>query len=246
MTNLELVEKAKWIATLPTIYVNGAFGAPMNASNKARYVSNSNNAYNKAHADTILKASASTFGFDCCGLYKGICWGFSAELKKNNGGALYKSNGVPDYSDSGFRRVCDKSTDWSKIVPGALVFLTGHMGIYIGDGLAIEATPKWKNGVQITAVGNIGKKPGYNTRTWECWGKSPYTEYIEEDEDMIIDVKVKDAVTGEILTMKGIYKDGKNYVALSDLAAHQYALVGWDGQYPLLTKVKKCCCGSCD
>ena len=43
--------------------------------------------------------------------------------------------------------------------------------------LAIECTPKWQNKVQITAVGNLGKKPGYNTRTWQKRGKMPYVEY---------------------------------------------------------------------
>lgn len=55
--------------------------------------------------------------------------------------------------------------------------MPGHCAVYIGDGLAAEATPKWKGGVQITAVGNIGAKPGYNTRTWERHGKLPYVSY---------------------------------------------------------------------
>lgn len=58
-----------------------------------------------------------------------------------------------------------------------MVWTTGHIGIYIGDGLAVECTPKWKNCVQITAVGNIGSKAGYNTRTWKKHGHIPYVEY---------------------------------------------------------------------
>ena len=52
-----------------------------------------------------------------------------------------------------------------------------HIGIYIGDGLCVECTPAWKNCVQITAVGNIGTKSGYNTRTWKKHGKLPYVDY---------------------------------------------------------------------
>ena len=73
----------------------------------------------------------------------------------------------PDASASG----------WASMEPGEVVWTTGHIGIYIGDGLAVECTPKWKNCVQITAVGNIGSKAGYNTRTWKKHGHIPYVEY---------------------------------------------------------------------
>ena len=56
---------------------------------------------------------------------------------------------------------------------GEVVWTTGHIGIYIGDGLAVECTPKWKNCVQITAVANIGSKSGYNARTWKKHGHMP-------------------------------------------------------------------------
>ena len=57
------------------------------------------------------------------------------------------------------------------IVPGVAVWMEGHIGVYIGDGLAVECSPRWDNCVQITAVGNIGKKSGYNTRMWTKWGR---------------------------------------------------------------------------
>lgn len=57
------------------------------------------------------------------------------------------------------------------------MWMPGHCAVYIGNGLAVEATPKWRNSVQITAVGNIGSKIGYNTRTWERHGKLPYISY---------------------------------------------------------------------
>lgn len=69
------------------------------------------------------------------------------------------------------------SSDFSKIEVGELLWTEGHVGIYIGNGLGVECTPKWENGVQITAVGNIGVKPGYYTRTWSKHGKIPYASY---------------------------------------------------------------------
>ena len=71
----------------------------------------------------------------------------------------------------------DLSSNFANIKVGELLWCYGHVGIYIGEGLAVECTPKWRGGVQITAVGNIGAKPGYNNRWWERHGKLPYLDY---------------------------------------------------------------------
>ena len=69
------------------------------------------------------------------------------------------------------------SSNFSDIQVGELLWTEGHVGIYIGNGLGVECTPRWNGGVQITAVGNIGAKPGYNTRTWSKHGRLPYVSY---------------------------------------------------------------------
>ena len=83
------------------------------------------------------------------------------------------SNNVPDIgADSMIKKCPDASTTgWDSMEVGEVVWTTGHIGIYIGDGLAVECTPKWKNCVQITAVANIGSKSGYNARTWKKHGR---------------------------------------------------------------------------
>ena len=180
-----LVDKCKHIAKdLKTLYVMGCFGAPMNATNKARY--SDNNEYNRRpeRQAMINAASADTFGFDCVCLIKGILWGFSGDKTKVYGGASYASNGVPDYGANTMIQVCSGvSTDFSTIKPGEAVWKSGHIGVYIGDGLAVECTPSWENKVQITAVGNIGSKSGYHTRTWTSHGKLPYVDYTEETQE---------------------------------------------------------------
>ena len=69
------------------------------------------------------------------------------------------------------------ASGWDKVDPGEVVWTTGHIGVYIGNGLAVECSPRWANNVQITAVGNIGKKNGYNTRMWKKHGHLPYVTY---------------------------------------------------------------------
>ena len=115
------------------------------------------------------------------GLAKGLLWGFNANVNATYGGAKYKSNGVPDTNADGLKNRCtDRSTDFSNIQKGELLWMSGHVGIYIGDGLGVECTPSWKDGVQITAVANIGKKSGFYSRKWTSHGKLPYVEYVPE------------------------------------------------------------------
>ena len=177
----EFLYRIKRLTDLKTLYVKGGWGAPLNSYNKKRVI----NAYtyNAKRADKINAASADTFAFDCCGIVKAVLWGFNEDPSKINGGAVYKSNGVPDLSDAGFQRVCRKiSNDWSKIIPGACLFMEGHMGVYIGDGKCVECTPIWKDGVQITRVNNITAKGRGNGRTWNKWGLIPYLDYTEEED----------------------------------------------------------------
>lgn len=179
MTGQELANKAKQIANnYKSLYVMGCFGAPLNATNKKRYTTN--HAYNKqlARKTMINNATADTFGFDCVGLIKGILWGWSGNTSATYGGATYASNSVPDVSADKMITLCKNvSTDFSNIQVGEVVWMSGHIGIYIGDGLAVECSPAFKNKVQITGVTNIGNKSGYNMRKWTKHGKLPYVTY---------------------------------------------------------------------
>lgn len=179
MKNTVFVEKLKDIAiNYKTLYVMGCFGAPLTATNKKRYTTN--HTYNKQSARTAMinGASEDTFGFDCVCLIKGVLWGWNGDKTKSYGGAGYAVNGVPDIgADTMITKCSDISTNFSKIEVGEAVWCSGHIGIYIGDGLAVECTPRWENKVQITAC-NCSKN-GYNRRNWTKHGKLPYIEYVE-------------------------------------------------------------------
>lgn len=179
-TAKELAAAAEAVAkNYKTLYVMGCFGAPMNEKNKARYTKN--HSYNKQATRTamIQAASADTFGFDCVCLIKGLLWGWSGDTSKTYGGAKYATNDVPDIgADSMINKCAEVSTDFSNIQVGEAVWCKGHIGIYIGNGLAVECTPSWANCVQITACNCT--KAGYNRRTWTKHGKLPYVNYEEE------------------------------------------------------------------
>lgn len=181
MTNKEFVAKLKDIAlNYKTLYVMGCFGAPLTAANKKRYINNGSAGGYNARSDRkamINAASADTFGFDCVCLIKAVLWGWNGDKSKNYGGAGYAVNGVPDISaDAMIAKCSNLSTNFSSLEIGEAVWCTGHIGVYIGNGLAVECTPAWKNCVQITSC-NCSKS-GYNRRNWTKHGKLPYISYV--------------------------------------------------------------------
>lgn len=202
--NLELVAAAIHVAeNCKTLYVLGCFGAPMNKSNRTRY--SSNYAFNAKvdRMEKILAAGEDTFGFDCVCFIKALLWDWSGDTSKTYGGAQYVSNGVPDVSANGMIKRClEVSTDFSQILPGEILWIDGHVAIYIGDGKAVECTHRWKDGVQITAVHNLGKKSGYQGRVWTKHGKLPWITYLlqsggENDLDEAITVLAKAVLRGD-------------------------------------------------
>lgn len=184
MTNIEFAKRLKDVAqNYKTLYIMGCFGAPMTDSNKKRYCNNYDYNKNATRTAMIKSASSDTFGFDCVCLIKGILWGWCGDTSKVYGGAGYAINGVPDIGADSMIKVCsDVTADFSKIEVGEAVWMSGHIGVYIGDGLAVECTPKWKNCVQITAC-NCSKN-GYNRRNWTKHGKLPYVFYVKSSDDV--------------------------------------------------------------
>ena len=116
---------------------------------------------------------------------KGILWGWNGNKNAYYGGAKYASNGVPDVSADGMITKCYdvSTTNWDKMAIGEGLWMPGHWGVYIGNGLAVECTTAWDCCVQITAVGNIGSKAGYHTRRWTKHGKLPWIDYVESEDD---------------------------------------------------------------
>lgn len=183
MTNKEMVNKALDVVRQhKTVYANGMFGSPITQGiidQKTRQLPGWYTADRQARLRALI--GKDYFGFDCICFIKGLLWGWNGDASKSYGGAVYQANGVPDITEKQMLDKCsDVSGDFSNIVVGEYLYTDGHCGLYIGDGLAVECTPAWKNGVQVTAVANIASKSGYNSRTWLKHGKMPYVTYIAD------------------------------------------------------------------
>lgn len=158
-TNKGLVEYAK--AQLGKPYWYGTFGntatpALLNAKKKQ---------YPAHYQDYRTDKYRAEFGervHDCVGLIKGYLWSENADT-------LPKYDSSQDVSANGMYGKCIKKGNISTMpdIPGILVFMSGHVGVYIGDGNVIEARG-FNYGVVQTQL---------NGRGWTHWGKCPWIDY---------------------------------------------------------------------
>lgn len=195
MTSAAFCAKALDIAdNYKTSYMLGPWGWPANDKMITRATTQGSNA--KTNRQWLSQANAikdEGFLFDCVGLITGILWGWDGDMSRTYGGAGYACNGVPDYDAKKMIDCCrDVSTDFSTIVPGEAVWMDGHIGVYVGGGVVVEATPKWKGGVQRSTLANVSAKLISGTagsHRWTKHGKLPWVDYAaqeheKEDENM--------------------------------------------------------------
>lgn len=167
------------------------------------------------------------FIFDCVLLIKAIGWGWNADKKKSHGGAIYKSNNVPDSTCLGLINSCkDVSTDFSYICPGELVYMKDHVGIYVGEGKVIECTVAWNtNKVVKSEISDSGIRTYKGVKAhnykWEKHGKIPWVEYEDNIQNEFILCAIKSiklsygsrnelvGLVQRYLKSKGYYKNGK-------------------------------------
>ena len=175
MKNREFVARLKEAAAKETVYMWGTFGNRLTESLIAQKVKQYPKNYSAARQKFLRsKTGSEVWAFDCVGLLKGILWGWTGDPNQAFGGGVYQANGVPDTTASGMFSSCvDVSEDFSALVPGEFLSMPGHIGVYLGDGQAIEATlGGGDDGVVIRPVAGRG---------WKAHGKSAYIEYEAED-----------------------------------------------------------------
>jgi hypothetical protein len=213
------VERAKIIAAAKTVYLWGTFGAPLTNSlifNKSKQYPSWYSLQRQARFKSLV--GKNYFAFDCVGLIKAILWGWVGNAE-SYGGAKYTANQVPDIDANVMIKMCTHvSMEFDNIIPGEVVWMKGHIGIYIGEGKVVECTPSFKDGVQITALENIGEIKGLNSRKWTSHGQLPWVNYQLKDanEQLISDMKAAGRLNDEkywIEVLRGIRIPDPQHIA---------------------------------
>lgn len=159
-TNTGLVAYAKEQIGKPYWY--GTFGQAGNATlltQKARQ-------YPTMYTEERLANCRKQYGVkvhDCIGLIKAYLWCDSA----TDTSPTYIA--AQDQSANSMYNIC-KERGYINTMPeleGVLVFMSGHVGVYIGNGEVIEAM-NFARGVVKTKFAGRG---------WQRWGKCPYITY---------------------------------------------------------------------
>ena len=119
------------------------------------------------YADFILDNWLGKRTADCIGLIKGYSW-YDAETGKIG----YAINGMPDIGADQIYNLASEKGPISTLpeIPGLILWSPGHVGIYIGNGYAIEA--------RGTMYGVVKTK--VSERSWVGWCKNPYIAYISD------------------------------------------------------------------
>jgi len=174
---------------------------------------------------------------DCIGMLKAYFWtnGGQGIFDYLNGTGdfknTYASNGMPDKSANGFLSwLKKKGCKYGKIntlpeQPGTPVFKDGHVGLYIGNGLVVEARG-FNYGVVITKL---------KDRPWTDWAELP--ESLIDYEKSTAETPKKTSLGTRNLLVKSPYMSGNDVVELQTrLNALGYNCGKVDGEYGPKTK----------
>lgn len=221
----DFISKLYSIATTKkTVYAWGMFGSTITKSRVQAKAKQYPYWYTDSKVRSIFsplyESDPPVWGFDCIGLIKGVLWGWDGDESKVYGGAVYASNSVPDLSaDAMIGKCTEVSTDFGNIAIGEFLWMKGHCGVYMGNSKVVESSPKWANGVQVTAL---------SARNWLKHGKLPFVSYETEKE-------VRSVVNIE-LSVLGKGDKGEQVKTLQRLLNAFGSKLTVDGSFGSLTK----------
>jgi hypothetical protein len=176
-TNLDFVAYLKEVATKNTVYMWGEFGRLVTSNTirekKVQYPDHYDNERVSYFESLINK---NYYAYDCAGLIKSY-W------MSNYGESDVKY--LPRYDLDAYGITVGNASlkgDVKDIpnIPGLLLYMEGHCGVYIGDGKVIECTSNERiSGIKYGKVcySNI------NDRAWLYYTKSRWLNYLTTDEN---------------------------------------------------------------
>ena len=207
LTNIELVNFCKDKAVhVSSAYMWGDYGRTITKSNidaKAKqYPSRYRAALNKS---LYSLCNGYWIGCDCVGLIKWFLW---TECGRHD----IRYDRSSDLNVTGFKAKCSIRGKIKHFpgVRGLLLFMTGHVGVYIGNGKVVECTLGSRgDGIVITDI---------NAAAWTEWGYLDLIKYPTVNS--ISDIKV-----GDLVRFKGGLHYSNGYVSTGYAASPGVAKV---------------------
>lgn len=163
------MKKASWLVEyakgqIGRGYWFGTFGQKASASLLASKRNQYPSYYDQAKYSVKFTDQFGEKVHDCAGLIKGALWCDSIDGSP-------KYNASQDVGANTMINQCTVTGSMSSLpeIPGLLLWKSGHIGVYIGGGYAVEAKGH-DYGVQKTKVSGRG---------WTKWGKCKWFDYSE-------------------------------------------------------------------
>ncbi len=166
--NIDLVKWSEFAADKEWGYVYGTYGTVLSPSllesKVIQYPDEVGGKEEFIRENWLGKRTA-----DCVGLIKGYSW-YDTTIQNT----ILVSNGMPDIgADTMYENATEKGAiDNIPEIPGLAVWKEGHIGVYIGNGVVVEAYGT-TTGVIRSQLADGG---------WTHWLKIPYITYLEVEE----------------------------------------------------------------
>lgn len=217
LTNYQLVEYVEKVHAAGWRYWYGTCGYKCTTdllNRKAKqypghYGTSRMSGYKKDIADGAMCA-------DCVGMIKSFFWTGGVF----GGPSKYGSNNCPDRSANGMFDMCERRGTIGTMpdIPGLVVWRSGHIGVYVGNGYTIE-----ERGFAYDC-----QKRKLSAGTWTHWGElpAPMLKYIEDNEAPML-VELGDRTLRKGMTGGDVYELQRALMAL-DYKLPKY---GADGDY---------------
>lgn len=118
--------------------------------------------------------------FDCWNMVKALINDPTIDQNYTIGRYAPASGDMGDWDGWTILQHCEGvSSDFSRIYAGEYLYMAGHAGVYIGNGLVVECTCDWEGGVLVSHITSTGGRyrNGTYMRSWQYHGK--LTEWID-------------------------------------------------------------------
>jgi hypothetical protein len=122
--------------------------------------------------EAIIRSMLGNHVVDCVGLIKAYLWEDENKVVRYDPITDLSANGMFNRSKS--LKLLSGTVSTIPEIPGLLVWMGGHIGIYVGNGQVIEAN-YGKNQVVKTPL------TGRGSSRWTNWCECPFIEYKQDD-----------------------------------------------------------------